>query len=106
LSRVGDRDNRVGLVAPIGCTGKEMEKRFVLCAALVVVSEVAVDMVLPWLWKLNRPEEIDLVGLVGELICSTGLGFAARAPEFVSISFTSIGCTLLFLFGDTVRCGG
>ena len=83
-SRVGECAALVGLLDAEGCTGNDMEKRFVRGAAfcISVATVDIVDMVLLWLWKLALSNEsVDGVGLLGEDICSTGLGLAAMAPE-------------------------
>lgn len=62
-----------------------MEKRFDRdgVAAPGFIDSATSDTVLPWLWKLVRPEEPDFAlvdGLVGEATCSAGNGLASDAP--------------------------
>ena len=90
---------RVGLVELEGWTGKDIEKRFVRGAVLVVQSAAA-DIARVWLWKLALPDEpAEGAGLLGVATCSTGLGFAAIDPP-VKISLTSIAAIFLLFRGD------
>lgn len=40
----------------VGCIGNCIEKRFGLPVVVLLLTE-AMDIVLPWLWKLVRPED-------------------------------------------------
>lgn len=52
-SLVGEVDGRVGLLVSGTCTGKGREKRF--DRGMGPAASVAKDMVLLWLWQLDRP---------------------------------------------------
>ena len=85
-SFLGDTGALMGLVSLVaGCMGNVTEKRLVRAGVLLPepIDSAAIDMVLPWLWKLARPDEPDLVlaaGLLGDEKCSVGNGLASDAP--------------------------
>jgi hypothetical protein len=84
-----------------------MEKRFGREDVALLLTE-AIDKVLPWLWKLVRPDEPAecwlAEGLGGPATQSAGEGLASEAPWSASMRRTSSG-RIDARFADMVRRG-